>query len=49
MSLNSRWWWIVRPGVQAFLVFNQGWDQTAASFAPTESELALKFGYTLRF
>ena len=49
MSLNSRWWWIVRPGVQGFVVFNQGWDQTGPSFAPTQSELALKLGYTLRF
>lgn len=49
VSLNSRVWWILRPGVQTFLVLNQGWAYDRPSFSPTSSELALKFGYTLRF
>lgn len=49
MSLNSRVWWILRPGVQSFLVLNHGWAYDSPSFAPTNTELALKFGYTLRF
>ncbi len=49
MSLNSRVWWILEPGVQAFLVLNQGWSTPSPHFAPTSTELALKFGYTLRF
>lgn len=49
MSLNSRVWWILEPGVQAFLVLNQGWSTPSPHFAPTSTEVALKFGYTLRF
>ncbi len=49
LSLNSRLWWIFAPGVQSYLVLNQGWNYDSPSFAPVGTELALKFGYTLRF
>jgi hypothetical protein len=49
LALNSRLWWIFAPGVQSFLVLNQGWNRDPAGFEPLGTELALKFGYTLRF
>jgi hypothetical protein len=46
---NSRLWWIFWPGTQAYLVLNQGWSSAGPTFAATTTEVALKFGTTLRF
>ncbi|HVS17464.1 MAG TPA: carbohydrate binding family 9 domain-containing protein [Planctomycetota bacterium] len=48
LGLNSRLWWILRPGSSAFLVFNQGWQQDQGSFAPLSTEVEFKLGFTLR-
>jgi hypothetical protein len=48
MGLNSRLWWILEPGNEAFLVLNQGWD-TGVGMRGTQTNVAFKVGYTLRF
>ena len=48
LGWNSRLWWIFRPGTQAYLVLNQGWG-SGPGFAPDSTEVALKFGTTLRY
>lgn len=47
-ALNSRLWWILRPGSSAFLVFNQGWEQDQGSLDPLSTQVEFKLGYTLR-
>jgi hypothetical protein len=49
LGLNSRLWWILDPGSNLFLVLNQGWIYSPDRFAPTDTELTVKLGYTLRF
>ena len=49
LGLNSRLRWILRPGREMFAVVNQGWFWSSDRFAQTETQLALKVGYTLRF
>ena len=49
LGLNSRLWWILEPGSNLFLVLNQGWFYSPDRFAPTDTELTVKLGYTLRF
>ncbi len=49
VSLNSRLWWIVAPGREAFLVVNHGWLREPGSFLPLDTDLALKVGWTLRY
>ena len=49
LGLNSRLWWIIQPGREVFLVLNQGWFRDSSRFAPTDTQLTLKVGYTLRF
>jgi len=49
---QSRVRWILRPGNEVFLVFNQGWLQEEVGgfrFRPVETRLSGKFQYTLRF
>jgi len=52
MSWQSRVRWIIKPGNEIFLVFNQGWLQDEAGgfrFRPVETRLSGKFQYTFRF
>ncbi|MCE9595155.1 MAG: carbohydrate binding family 9 domain-containing protein [Planctomycetes bacterium] len=50
LGLNSRLWWILRPGSEFFFVVNQGWDADPDwRFAPRSTQVAFKVGYTLRF
>jgi hypothetical protein len=50
LGLNSRLWWILRPGSEFFFVVNQGWDaEPDWRFAPRTTQVAFKVGYTLRF
>lgn len=49
LALNSRPWWILRPGSSAFLVLNQGWQQDQGSFSPLSTQVDFKLGFTLRF
>ena len=49
LGLNSRLWWIPTPGTEFFLVFNQGWRTDFDDrFAPEQSQLTFKLGYTFR-
>ena len=49
LGLNSRLWWIPEPGNQLFLVLNQGWLADSDRFHGTETNVAFKVGYTMRF
>jgi hypothetical protein len=52
MGWQSRVRWIVRPGNEMFVVFNQGWLQDEAGgfkFRASETKLSGKFQYTFRF
>ena len=49
LGLNSRLWWIPEPGREVFLVLNQGWLASSDSIHGTQTNLAFKVGYTLRF
>ena len=49
IGLNSRLWWILEPGREAFLVLNHGWLRHHGSFEPTDTTLSLKLGWTLRW
>ena len=49
VGLNSRIWHIFEPGRELFIVLNQSWTTVDNRFAPEQTGLALKFGYTLRF
>ena len=48
LGLNSRLWWILEPGREAFLVLNQGWDADGG-LRGLETGVTLKVGTTLRF
>ncbi|HTF90506.1 MAG TPA: DUF5916 domain-containing protein [Planctomycetota bacterium] len=47
-GLNSRWRWILTPGQEFFLVFNQI-EANTDSLHPVEQQVAFKASYTLRF
>jgi hypothetical protein len=52
LGWQSRVRWILQPGNDLFLVFSQGWLQDEArglSFRPTDTKIAGKVQYTLRF
>jgi hypothetical protein len=49
LGINSRVRWILQPGSDLFLVWNQTQARVAGSFIPTMQEAAFKIGYTLRF
>jgi hypothetical protein len=52
MGWQSRVRWILRPGNEVFLVFNQGWlqdERGGFKFRPVETRLSGKFQYTFRF
>ena len=49
VGLNSRFWHIFEPGRELFIVLNQSWTTLDNRFAPEQTGLALKFGYTFRF
>ena len=48
LGLNSRLWWILRPGSDFYAVLNQGWDGAGDGLRPTSTRLTFKVGYTLR-
>lgn len=48
LGLNSRVWWILRPGTELFLVLNQGWDGSADSFVTEDTQLIFKLGTSFR-
>lgn len=52
LGWQSRVRWILQPGNELFIVFNQGWVQDERGgfrFRTTDSKLAVKFQYTFRF
>jgi hypothetical protein len=52
MGWQSRVRWILKPGNELFLVFNQGWlqdEQGGFKFRASETRLSGKFQYTFRF
>jgi hypothetical protein len=52
LGWQSRVRWILHPGNDLFLVFNQGWIQENAGgfrFAAEDSKVSAKFQYTFRF
>jgi len=52
LGWQSRFRWIMKPGNDLFIVFNQGWQQAAAggwNFTAADTKLASKIQYTFRF
>ena len=52
LGWQSRVRWILRPGNEVFIVFNQGWlqdDHGGFHFRPADTRLAGKMQYTFRF
>ena len=52
LGWQSRVQWILKPGSEVFIVFNQGWLQENAGgfhFRRTDTRLAGKLQYTFRF
>lgn len=52
LGWQSRLRWILRPGNELFVVFNQGYQQDprgGVRFRPTSTDLTTKFQYTFRF
>jgi hypothetical protein len=49
LGLNSRFRWILEPGRDLFLVFNQAVARTDDLIAVAEQQVAFKIVYTLRF
>ena len=49
LGMNSRIRWIVQPGNELFLVFNQTYEASAESVHPILSRATFKFRYTFRF
>jgi hypothetical protein len=52
MGWQSRVRWILRPGNDLFVVFNQGWEQNergGINFRTTGTKIAGKLQYTFRF
>jgi len=52
LGWQARVRWIIRPGNEVFLVFNQGWlqdERGGLNFRPAGTRLAGKFQYTFRF
>jgi len=48
-GLNSRVFWLPRPGREIFLVFNETLEREDGSLSPLFQELSFKIGYTIRF
>jgi len=50
IGLQSRLYWIIKPGNEIYLVFNQEWQETPLDrFAALRSDVRLKLNYTFRF
>jgi hypothetical protein len=49
IGLNTRLRWILRPGEDIFIVWNQTQKRSDGSFVPLFQEAAFKIAYTLRF
>ncbi len=52
LGLQSRIRWILKPGNDLFISFNQGWineDRGSLRFLSSDSKIATKFQYTYRF
>ena len=48
IGLNSRLWWIPRPGTELFLVVNQGWEAHADHIVGEDRAVSVKVGTTFR-
>jgi hypothetical protein len=48
-GLQSRFRWIMEPGDEIFIVYNQGFEASERRFRPILSAVTLKVGYTFRF
>jgi len=49
MGLNNRIRYIIKPGSDLYLVFNQGYDREEGSFKSTRTESISKLGWTFQF
>ncbi len=50
IGLQSRLYWIIKPGNEIYLVFNHEWQENALErFAPARSDARVKLNYTFRF
>ena len=50
IGLQSRLRWILTPGNEFFIVFNQGWEQDRLDrFESAQTRFRVKFNYTFRF
>ncbi|MEW6073257.1 MAG: hypothetical protein AB1726_11795 [Planctomycetota bacterium] len=49
LGLNSRLWWIPRPGHEVFFVLNRGWTADSEGIAPGDQQVILKVGTSFRF
>ncbi|MFN0242901.1 MAG: DUF5916 domain-containing protein [Planctomycetota bacterium] len=49
LGVNTRLRWIVKPGEELFLVFNETLEREDGSVHPVFQEVAFKISYTLRF
>ena len=49
LGINSRVRWILKPGADLFLVWNQTQARVGDSFVPLFQEAGFKLAYTLRF
>ena len=49
IGLNSRLRWIVKPGEDVFVVWNQVQERSRGALVPLFEEAAFKIGYTVRF
>jgi hypothetical protein len=50
IGLQSRLYWIIRPGNEIYLLFNHEWQETALErFAAVRTDARVKLNYTFRF
>jgi hypothetical protein len=49
LGIQSRVTWIIEPGDEIFLVYNQGFEASPRRFRPIISDVTFKVGYTFRF
>jgi len=49
LGVNVRLKWIVSPGNEIFLVFNEGYEVDSGRFVPRQSDLTAKAAWTLRY
>jgi hypothetical protein len=50
IGLQSRFRWILKPGNEFFVVFNNGWQENELDrFESAQTRFRVKFNYTFRF